>query len=350
MAGRFFARIALVVALAAFLVGCGASDQRYYLGAFEQNQELRELFRLFDRTKDQENRYVLITQIAAGLSNEGRQDREILFLTGYVEQNPADIYNGYFLLLVADAYRDMNAAPLAIHYYRRILNNYGDLLVRNVSIHLQCLQELIALETDPEARIGDYKQLFSRFPDSTQSPGINWYYMAKSYEQIGEWDLAMQAYQKYIGSANADATGDETTRRDATEKVNFYNTTDRSWLVPDLDTLVAAVRDAIATKNVAKLRKYKAKVNFFQEPWDQSQLVGDETVNYDITNYLAISNVSLDDQYEEEANGQVATLKTTGWNFRPPTWYLYFRQVEFPENPDINMQWEWAGVYFGDKL
>ena len=160
----------------------------------------------------------------------------------------------------------------------------------------------------------------------------------------------MQAYQKYIGSTDSNVTGDTTTLRDATEKVNFYNSTDRSWLVPDLDTLVAAVKDAIATKNISKLRKYEAKVNFFQEPWDQSQIGQDETVNYDITNYLASSNVSIDDHYDLEASGQAATLRTTGWNFRPATWYLYFRQVEFPENPDINMQWEWAGVYFGEKL
>ena len=161
--------LCLAFALVAALAGCGVSDTRYYLGAFEQNQELRELFRLFNKEKDQENRFVLITQIAAGLANEGRVDREILFLTTHVEKNPADIYNGYYLLLVADAYRDMKAAPFAIHYYRRILSNYGDLLVKGTSIHLQCLQELLALETDPEAKIGYYKELFSRFPD--QSPG-----------------------------------------------------------------------------------------------------------------------------------------------------------------------------------
>ena len=197
------------------LAGCGASDTRYYLSAFDQNQELRELYRLFNREKDQENRFVLITQIAAGLANEGRVDREILFLTTHVEKNPADIYNGYYLLLVADAYRDMKAAPFAIHYYRRILSNYGDLLVKGTSIHLQCLQELLTLETDPQAKIGYYKELFSRFPD--QSPGINWYSMAKSYEEVGEWEQSIQAYQKFIGSVDVDVTGDSRALRDASE-------------------------------------------------------------------------------------------------------------------------------------
>ena len=344
MARRIFALIALVAAL----TGCAVSDTRYYLGAFEQNKELRELFNLFAKAKDQENRFVLITQIAAGLSNEGLIDREILFLTSHVEKNPADIFNSYYLLLVADAYRDMRAGPIAVHYYRRILSNYGDLLVKGTSIHLQCLQELLTLETDPEAKISDYKELFSRFPD--QSPGINWYYMAKSYEEVGEWEQSIQAYQKYVGSLDADISADTLKLREASEKVNFYNFEIKSWLLPDLDDLVVAVRDAIVTKNIAKLRKYQAAVNFFQEPWDQTQVIVDETVNYNIVNYLPISNVSIDSQLDVAANGREATLRTTGWNFRPSTWYLYFRQVDFPANPDVNGQWEWAGIYFGEKL
>ena len=345
---RRAAGIVGLFALVAALVGCGVSDSRYYLSAFDQNQELRELFRLFNREKDQEDRFVLITQIAAGLANEGRVDREILFLTNHVEKNPADIYNAYYLLLVDDAYRDMKAAPFAIHYYRRILTNYGDLLVKGTSIHLQCLQELLALETDPQAKIGYYKELFSRFPD--QSPGVNWYYMAKSYEEVGEWEQSIQAYQRFIGSVDVDVTGDSRALRDAAEKVNFYNSADKNWLLPDLNDLVAAVRDAISTKNIARLRRYQAQVNFFQEPWDQTQLISDETVNYNIINYLLTSNVTVDSQLDISANGREATLRTTGWNFRPSTWYLYFRQVDFPTNPDVNMQWEWAGIYFGEKL
>jgi len=355
LAGRFGGRLprrlagaAVIGILLAALAGCGGADTRYFLGTFEQNQELRELFRLFDKEKDQESRFVLITQIAAGLANEGRVDREVLFLTTHVERNPADIYNGYYLLLVADAYRDMKAVPFAIHYYRRILTNYGDLLVKGTSIHLQCLQELLVLETDPQAKIGYYKELFSRFPD--QSPGINWYYMAKSYEEVGEFEQAIQAYQKFIGSVDAEATDQSQALRDAAEKVNFAAATDKSWLVPDLNDLVSGVRDAINSKNIARLRHFQAQVNFFQEPWDQTQFVTDETVRTNVIDYLLSSNVQVESQLDVAANGREATLRTTGWNFRPSTWYLYFRQVDFPANPDINGQWEWAGIYFGEKL
>jgi tetratricopeptide (TPR) repeat protein len=348
MAKRFFALLMLTAALATLLAGCAGPATRYYLGTFEQSQELRELFRLFEKEKDQENRFVLITQIAAGLANEGRIDREILFLSNHVEKNPADIYNGYYLLLVADAYRDMKAIPIAIHYYRRILSNYADLLVKGTSIHLQCLQELLALETSPMDKIGHYKELFSRFP--SRSPGTNWYFMAKSYEEVGEWEQAIQAYQKYIGSADTEIPGDPRAYREASEKVSFYYYPDKSWTMLDLNDLVAAVKDAMLAKNLGRLRKYQAQVNFFQEPWDQQPLVDEETVNYNITNYLLSSNVAIVGQLDIAANEKEAYLKTIGWNFRPPTWYLYFRMVDFPANPDINGQWEWAGIYFGEKL
>jgi tetratricopeptide (TPR) repeat protein len=344
-----------VAAAVAVLAGCAPSDTHYYLGTFEPNQELRELFRLFEREKDQENRFVLITQIAAGLAIEGKIDREILFLTSHVETNPADIYNGYYLLLVADAYRDTKATPIAIHYYHRILSNYADLIVKGTSIHLQCLQELIDLETNPEDKIGYYKELFSRFPD--QSPGTNWYYMAKSYEEVGEWEQAIQAYQKYIGSAVTAIPGEPRALREATEQVAFYyemadlsQHPEKNWTMADLDDLVAAVKDAILTKNISKLRKYQAQVNFFQEPWNQQPMVDDETVNYNITNYLPYSNVSVEGPLDIAANDKEATLKTTGWNMRPSTWYLYFKRVDFPADPDINGQWEWAGIYLGEKL
>ena len=292
---------------------------------------------------------MLITQIAAGLANEGKIDREILFLTSHVEKNPADIYNGYYLLLVADAYRDMKALPLAVHYYRRILSNYADLLVKGTSIHLQCLQELLALETNPEDKIGDYKELFSRFPD--QSPGTNWYFMAKSYEEVGEWEQSIQAYQKYIGSADTEIPGDPQAFREASEKVSFYYYPDKSWTMPDLNDLVAAVKDAILTKNIAQAAQVPGAGELLPGALGPAARWSDtETVNYNITNYLLSSNVSIDGQLDIAANEKEAYLKTTGWNFRPPTWYLYFRQVDFPANPDINGQWEWAGIYFGEKL
>src|SRR5208283_5545512 len=42
------ARFVSIFVVVAALAGCGVTDTRYYLSAFDQNQELRELFRLFN--------------------------------------------------------------------------------------------------------------------------------------------------------------------------------------------------------------------------------------------------------------------------------------------------------------
>ncbi len=351
---RVIGLAALAATLAALLIGCGSSDTRFYLGTFQQNQDLRELFRLFKKEKDQENRFVLIQQIASALANNGRRDREIIFLTTHVEKNPADIYNAYYLLLVADAYRDMKAVPLAIHYYRRILTNNADLLVQGRSVHLQCLQELLDLETNPEYRIEYYKELISRFGDQIDHPAADWYYMAKSYEEVGEWEQAIQAYQKYQNYPDTEIPGDPNAYRMANEKVNLYYIADKSWMVPDLNALVAQVEDAITSKNISKINKYEAKVNFFTGGWDQQALFGDPTGDnptpFNIGAYLASSYPKFDAQLDVAANDREAYLRSTGWNFRPPTWFLYFRRVDFPANPDVNGQWEWAGIFFGEKI
>jgi hypothetical protein len=129
-------------------------------------------------------------------------------------------------------------------------------------------------------------------------------------------------------------------------------------MVSDLETLVNDVKDAILTKNISNLKKYQAKVNFYEGGWDQTALYGDPTGQgssegnrtLDIISYLASSYPKVDGQLDIADSDREAWLRTTDWNFRPPTWYLYFRRVDFPADPDINRQWEWAGVYFGEKL
>ena len=56
------------------------------------------------------------------------------------------------------------------------------------------------------------------------------------------------------------------------------------------------------------------------------------------------------DTLDEASNENEAYLKTWGWNTYVNTWYLYFRKVNFPLDPDINGNWEWAGIYIGNKL
>jgi tetratricopeptide (TPR) repeat protein len=353
------ARAALACASALALAGCGTSSTRYYIGAFEQNQELRELFGLLSREKEDKNRFVLIQQIGHSLANSGKLEKEILFLTTHVGRNPDDVFNAYYLLMAAQAYKELQAVPLAIHYYLRILRNHVDLFVGGQSIHLHCLQELIDMETRPEYRIEYYKELVSRFgAQPSVNLGSAYYFLAKAYEEVGEWLLAIQSYQRFLDSTDTEIPGVDDAYHKALEKVSFYFSTDKSWTVPDLDTLVSGVKEAIIDKNVSKLRKFQAKVNFFAKGWDQSAPTGDADGNpnadqsaaSNIGLYLLASNPKIEGRLDVTSNEKEAFLKTTGWSFRPPTWYLFFRKVDFPADPEVNGQWEWAGIYFGEKL
>ena len=352
-----YVRAALGVMLAGALAGCGASGTRYYVGGFGQNQELKQLFSLLDAESEDKNRFVLIQQIGQTLANAGQHEKEVIFLTSYVQRNPADSYDAYYLLMTAEAYREEGAVPMAIHYYLRILKNCVDLLVNGQSIHLHCLQELINLETRPEFRIEYFKELISRFGDQPDVHlGSAYFFLADALNQVGEWDQAVQFYLKYLESGDTEVPGVPDAYVKAQEYVLFYRS-DKSWTVPDVTTLVDAVKDAIVTKNAAKLRKYQAKVNFFAKGWGAEYPTGDpdgmpstvEPGDINIGSYLLMSSVKVEGSLDVTSSDREVYLKTTGWNFRPSTWYLVFRKVDFPADPDVNGQWEWAGIYWGEN-
>ncbi len=345
--GKGLARAVLPVALALALSGCGSPTARYY----PRGGELGELFRLLDQAGDEQSRFVLTQQIAFGLATGGQRAEEIVFLTTHVEQAPTDQYNGYYLMLAAEAERELGAVPLAVHYYARVLATQQDLLVAGASVHLHCLQQLVELESRPAERIGYYKELLSRFSDKVEHPGSLYFLLARSYEEAGEWEQAIMAYGQYRQSEDQEVPGISTAdaRREATEKVLFYYA-DVTWATPDLPTLVENVRDAIQRKDVAKLHRYQAKVNFSAEGWNQQAPSDEIPEEFAITNYLASSNPRVEDQLDPMSNDQEAYLRTTNWNFRPVTWFLRFRRIDFPAKPEVNGQWEWAGIKFGEHL
>jgi tetratricopeptide (TPR) repeat protein len=329
--------------------GCSQPYAYYMVGTWEQKREMKELFHLLDAEQEPgENRFILIQQISNRLNNAGHQDRLILFLTTYVEKNPSDPYNAYYLGAVAAAYRATGAYPMATHYYERILMEHPDLLVAGSSIHYQCLQELLSLVEDPSYKIEYYKELISRFPELIDL-GVTYYYLGRTYEDVGEWEQAIRAYQKFLKYPEAEISGVPHAHARIREKVEFYYA-GKEWTVADLQQLVAEIKRAIAARSVRRLLEYKAKVNFFTMSWSQQDT--DENVGtvFDIGAFLNTSRVRTDPDLDIDSNSGEAFLGTTGWSYRIPTWYLYFRKVDFKPDPEINGRWEWAGIYFGEKL
>jgi tetratricopeptide (TPR) repeat protein len=338
-----------VAALSLLLASCGDENSIFLVGSGEQSREMRTLFGLLGQEREAgENRFIVIQQIANRLLNAGEHQKLILFLTTYVEKNPTDPYNAYYLGIVAAAYRDIGAVPMAVHYYQRILKNHPDLLLPTGSLHLQCLQELLVLVRDPAARIEYYKELISRFGDSID-PGVTYYFLARAYEDVGEWEQAIRVYQKFLKYPETEIPGFPRAHSKVREKVEFYYS-DKSWTVENLDQLVTEIKEAIRTRNTPRLLRYKAKANFFTMSWAQHE--SDDTVSlvFDIGSFLQSSRVQTDDTLDIDSNAGEAFLRTTRWSYRIPTWYLYFRKVDFKPDPEINGRWEWAGIYFGEKL
>jgi tetratricopeptide (TPR) repeat protein len=194
-AGRFILVAAL---LFLSLLSCREEYAHFLVGSLEENREMHTLFDLLEQERDVgENRFIIIQQIANRLHGAEELDKLILFLTGYVENNQNDPYNAYYLGIVAAAYRDRGAAPMAVHYYERILKNYPDLLISGTTVHYQCLQELLTLVEDPGAQIEYYKELISRFSKYVD-PGATYFYLAEAYEQVGEWEQAINGSRPFV--------------------------------------------------------------------------------------------------------------------------------------------------------
>ncbi len=332
------------------LAGCSGPYGEYLTGgSMEQKQEMKTLFRLLQNEKEPgENRFVLMQQVANRLAGISSPEQLILFLTTYVEKNPTDPYNAYYLGLVAETYRDMGAYPLAIHYYNRVLLNHPDLLVSDSSIHLRCLQELIKLVDDPRDRIGYYKELIARF-SSEIDPGVTNYYLGRTYGEVGDWEQAIQVYQKFLGYPDVDIAGVPNAHQRIRELVDFYYS-DKKWTVDSLPYLVAQIKEAIQTRDPRRLLQYRAKVNFFSMSWSQQENEEDTDIVFDLGAFLLTSRVIADEALDIDSNAGEAYLRTTNWTYRIPTWYLYFRKVDFKPDAEINGRWEWAGIYFGEKL
>ena len=334
----------------------------YIVGTSEEKKQLRRLFTEAENRKGEyEDSLAVIQQIIKILHNSGYIEKLNLFLTAYVENNPEDPYNSYYLLFVAENYNESGAYPFATHYYERILKNYPDLLVQGKSIHFVCLKKLINLIEEPEVRVNYYKELIARFSEENPlypnleliDKGPLYYYMAKTYEELGEWDLAMQAYRNFQLYPDCKIPGVPDAHADITDMLAFYDYRDKSWIMDNLEDLTKYVQWAIWGRNPGRLERYRAKVNFFATAWEEEAIetntLDDLEGFYSDLGVFMTSRLRCAGQLNSDSNLQEAYLETWGWSFRIPTWYLYFRKISFPADPEINGKWEWGGIYLGEK-
>lgn len=334
---------------------CAAERQPYTAGTSEQRQELRLL-----RSKVNEHTLRTPQGLAAlelytqRLVANGRPDTMHRLLTQSVLSNPENPYNAMILFLLAAHYARDGQPQMAAHYYRNIINNYRDVRYDNESIHLRSLIMLVELTTDADKLAEYHRMLIYRFPEHIDV-FVNFRNMIEQYRRTENWPLLFQSYDELISfcATNTEVCQNDSERTEYIDNVHAqvrFAESDRYWSVSDLDLLVEEVKRALAAQSAARLLERQAGVNFFARSWEQEEFDFNSQINFNIGIFLRRSRVSFERKIDSSSNAQEAYLRTWGWSHRIPTWYFYFRKIDFPADPEVHGNWEWAGIFFGELL
>jgi hypothetical protein len=351
---RFFWAFFLLGVLAV----CAASDSSsamagvdpYYItGTKEQQQDLRDLFKLLEReSQNGEEQFSVVREIAGEYARLREHGRLINFLSSWTQIHREDPYAAYYLLMIAYAYGMEEAPAMSALYFDLIVKNYPDLNIRGESIHLVCFNQLIQLTDNDEQRIWYYQELISRFSDRIDL-GTTYFMMGQAYERIGEWSRAIQAYTQFLPYYGTVIPGFPEAYSYARQLVDFNNSR-KDWTFETLDALTGAIRTALDSGSSWQLRRYQAKVNFFAHSWGQEYMDDGTDAEFNLSDFMMSNHIRYAAELDASSNANEAYLRTWGWSQYISTWYLYFRKINFPPDPEIHGRWEWAGIYYGEKF
>lgn len=308
-----------------------------------------ELYELLAASKSDITTFGIIREISAFLQKENRREELIIFLTSYVEEHPEDEYCAYYLLLTAHLYLQMKAEAVAEYYFERALKA-KDLVMEGKSVHLTALKNLIHISADSKSRIKYFNELINRFHSEIAVSEI-YYRLAKEYEREKEWEKALKSYKDFLSCSDAASVqidGDTNAYHKAKQIVNFSRS-NKALTSPSLKTLVASIKNAIDNYDWRTLDRYRAQVNFFTVSWKQDADVSYQE-SFSMRAFMRGNRIQYSASTEEGYSHNEAYLRTSGWSNYVSVWYLYFRRVNYPLNPAVHGNWEWAGIYMGERL
>jgi hypothetical protein len=355
------------------LASCAPAHAPFLVGSPTDRADLEELFTILDdEGSDEIERFAAVRQISSILLAQRQYGRLAVLLTGIAAESEGETslsgeglgaqegvaggkgleagtpFVAWYLFTAAYAYELQGAAPMAALYYDRIVKNWPDLIVEGRSIHYECLSRLIETVDSPERRIEYYKDIIARFPERADM-GRVLFLLAKEYERVGDWDLAIKTYSRYLPYFGVAIPGHPEAFQYARNIVDFYNST-KDWAYDDLQVLVTNIKTALSAGDPNRLRRYKAKVNFFAISWHQDETEVNSPVLFDFAEFMSGGRIYSAESLDPSSGSREAFLKTWGWSERITTWYLYFRKIYFPADPEIHGRWEWAGIYFGERM
>jgi tetratricopeptide (TPR) repeat protein len=346
----------MMSAVAIILGGCGQPERYkpdpYYLSGAEADREkLESLFVLLHSAEGDEERFSLSREIASVYMRRKNYPLLNNFLASRVDADEDSPYNAYYLLMTAYSHTVREAPEVAELYFELILNSYPDMLYEGKSIHLACLNQLLDIVDEPTRRVGYYRELITRFSDEIDKPAAL-FFLGQGYERVGEWNLALQSYAEFTDIArtvSVTVPGFSNAEQYASRLVAFNNSS-KDWTFESLDSLVGTVRSAIADGDAWRLWGYRAKVNFFARSWSETESDDFGMADFSLPQFMQGGAVRCAAELDPNSNATEAYLRTWGWSQGISTWYLYFRKIYFPPNPDIHGRWEWAGVYYGERF
>ena len=348
----------ILLSATALLLSCSTGrDSRDYLVSCIADKEIRseqsELVALLGEAgMEQETAFTVKNRIAANLAATGNSRELAVFLTSDAAADSSDPYAAYWLLMAADAYMKQNSPEIAAYYFERILDNCSDLAVRGNSIHQICLQNLISISGEPRHLIRYYTDYIRQFPQDKNIPEF-YFMLARAYEEAGEWEMAIQSYTKFLQQEKYDVVIPGIPDSYAyVKRIIDYNNSTKDWIFATLDDLVSSIKQAIDRYDYRALEQYRAKVNFFAMSWEQNYTGGmpESQTEFQIRDFMQGNRITYSRELDPSSTPYEAYLRTSGWNQYVTVWYLYFRKVNFPADPETHGRWEWSGIYYGEKI
>lgn len=336
-----------------YLASCSGENSAYIIGSNAQKQELRSLFRVLnEKAPTHEDRYDLThfaaaRKIAALLLASGNNALAASFLVGLSQSS--DTYASWYIYTAAAAYEAQGELELAVRLYERLIRILPDMEIEGKSIHYEALKRLARNVDAPERRIQYYLDMLARFP-SAPDTGVSYFLLAKEYERIGSWKEALANYAAFLPYFGVDVPGYPDALAYARRLVEF-NASPKDWSSDSLEELVSAIRTALSAGSARQLRKYASKAGFFAVSWYQdSGMDANSKVAFDLNQFMRGHPIQSSPSLHPLSGPFEAYLRTWGWTGRIPVWYLYFRKIDFPADPGVHGQWEWAGIYFGERM